>query len=103
MLVPAVDLKEFEKFGFKKCKGEYGKIGCYYLCVSRGIKMIFISSVIVDVQNWEQDDPRIHKRANCRYSDIRTAMDILCELIKVGMIDTDYNLNDTSSITSSGV
>lgn len=44
MLRPKVDVKEFEKHGFKKCKGEYGKIGCYYLCVSRGVKMIFVST-----------------------------------------------------------
>lgn len=25
MLIPKVEAKEFEKFGFKKCKGEYGK------------------------------------------------------------------------------
>jgi hypothetical protein len=25
MLIPKVKAKEFEKFGFKKCKGEYGK------------------------------------------------------------------------------
>lgn len=34
MLIPKVEAKEFEKFGFKKCKGEYGKNGCYYLCVA---------------------------------------------------------------------
>lgn len=27
MLVPKVDVKEFEKFGFKKCKGSYGRNG----------------------------------------------------------------------------
>lgn len=30
MLIPKVKAKEFEKFGFKKCKGEYGKSGCYW-------------------------------------------------------------------------
>lgn len=35
MLIPKVEAKEFEKFGFKKCKGEYGKNGCYYLCVQK--------------------------------------------------------------------
>ena len=49
MLIPKVKAKEFEKFGFKKCKGEYGKNGCYYLCVSRGCKMLFVSPAIFDV------------------------------------------------------
>lgn len=35
MLIPKTKAKEFERFGFKKCKGEYGKNGCYYLCVAR--------------------------------------------------------------------
>lgn len=47
MLIPKVKAKEFEKFGFKKCKGEYGKSGCYYLCVARGVKMLFVSNVIL--------------------------------------------------------
>lgn len=49
MLAPKVKAKEFEKFGFKKCKGEYGKNGCYYLCVARGVKMLFVSDVYFGV------------------------------------------------------
>lgn len=52
MMKPKVSVKEFEKFGFKKCKGEYGKNGCYYLCVARGCKMLFVSDVCFDVQDW---------------------------------------------------
>lgn len=89
MLIPAVKAKEFEKFGFKKCKGEYGKNGCYYLCVSRGVKMLFVSNVFFDVINWEDDDPRIHKDANCRYRDNRTYLDIIYELIKAEMLRSD--------------
>lgn len=62
MLIPKVKAKEFEKFGFKKCKGEYGKQGCYYLCVSRGVKMLFVSDVHFDVNDWSDNDPRIHKK-----------------------------------------
>lgn len=65
MLIPKVKAKEFEKFGFKKCKGEYGKSGCHYLCVARGSKMLFLSNVIFDVNDWRDNDPRIHKDANC--------------------------------------
>ena len=30
MLIPTVPAKEFERFGFKKCAGDYGKHGCYF-------------------------------------------------------------------------
>ena len=40
MLIPKTKAKEFERFGFKKCKGEYGKNGCYYLCVIARHQMI---------------------------------------------------------------
>ena len=90
MLKPKVDIKEFEKFGFKPCKGIAGDLGCYYLCVSRGKQMIFISPVLYDVLTWDDNDPRIHKKANCRYSDYRTAMDITFELTKADMLKTDY-------------
>lgn len=86
MLKPTVDVKEFEKYGFRKCKGEYGKNNCYYLCVARGVKMLFVSPVMFDVMEWKDNDPRIHKRANCRYSDDRTVLDIICELVTAGMV-----------------
>lgn len=89
MLIPKVEAKEFEKFGFKKCKGEYGKGGCYYLCVSRGSKMLFVSSAIFDVNEWRGNDPRIHKDANCRYRDRRTYLDIIYELVKADMLISD--------------
>ena len=88
MLKPKVNVKEFEKYGFKKCKGKYGELGCYYLCVSRGIKMLFVSPAIFDVMDWEYDDERIHKRANCRYRDCRTYMDILYELIRADLLES---------------
>lgn len=90
MLKPKVSTKEFEKFGFKKCKGEYGKCGCYYLCVSRGIKMLFVSDALFDVIDWKDDDPRIHKDANCRYRDHRTYLDIIYELIKEDMLESNF-------------
>lgn len=91
MLIPKVKAKEFEKFGFKKCKGEYGKQGCYYLCVARGCKMLFVSDVYFGVNDWARGciDPRIHKDANCRYRDNRTYLDIIYELIKADMLVSD--------------
>lgn len=55
MLIPKVKAKEFEKFGFKKCKGEYGKNDCYYLCIAKGEKMLFVSNVCFDVNDWKSD------------------------------------------------
>lgn len=89
MLIPKVKVEEFEKYGFKKCKGEYGKHGCYYLCVARGVKMLFVSSVCFAVFDWNDNDPRIPKNANCRYKDHRTYLDIIYELIKADMIVSD--------------
>lgn len=88
MLVPTVDMKEFEKVGFKKCKKPYEKI--YYLCVARGVKMIFLSPVMVDIIEWKDDDPRIHKKANCRYKDRRTALEIVVEMALKDMITCNY-------------
>lgn len=49
MLVPIVDMNEFEKVGFKKCKKPYDN--CYYLCFSKGIQYIFLSPVMIDIEN----------------------------------------------------
>ncbi len=89
MLIPKVEAKEFEKFGFKKCKGEYGKNGCYYLCVAKDVKMLFVSDVYFGVNDWRDNDPRIHKYANCPYRDRRTYLDIIYELIKTDMLVSD--------------
>lgn len=47
MLKPTVKAEEFEKYGFRKCRGEYGKHGCYYLCVARGVKRIEMQKSLV--------------------------------------------------------
>ena len=94
MLIPTVPAKEFKRFGFKKCVGDYGKHGCYYLCVSRGIKMLFVSDKVFGINNWKDDDPRIHKTPNCRYRDKRTSLDIIYELIKAGMLKSEYDEED---------
>jgi hypothetical protein len=88
MLRPKVDVEEFEKMGFKRCRGIAKESRCYYLCVSRGCKMLFVSPVLFDVNEWNDDDTRIHKNANCRYSDARTYLDIIYDLIKAGMLES---------------
>lgn len=89
MLKPkeGVEISDFERYGFKKCKGEYGRSGCYYLCVARGCKMLFLSRSYFDIMDWNDDDPRIHANANCRYRDSRTALDITYELIKADLLE----------------
>lgn len=89
MLKPKVKAKEFEKFGFKKCRKPYGDSECYYLCVSRGAKMLFVSDVCFAVNDWKEDDPRIHKNANCRYSNQRDFLDIVYQLIKADVLESD--------------
>ena len=89
MLVPLKELKDNpEHYGFKKCKKPYDN--CWYRCFARGIKMIFLSKYMIDIIDWKDDDPRIHHNANCTYRDTRTAEDFLCELIKLGVVDTHY-------------
>lgn len=48
------------------------------------------SDVYFDVFDWNKDDPRIHKNANCRYRDVRTALDIIYELIKADMLKSEW-------------
>lgn len=86
MLRPNCDAKEFKKYGFKRCKGIPKDAECYYLCVSRGHKMLFVSNVCFAVNEWEDDDPRIHTRANCKYRDNRDILDIIYDLIKANML-----------------
>ena len=59
---------------------------CYYLCVVKGRKMLFVSNICFDVFFWNKDDPRIHKNSNCKYRDKRDYLDIVHELIKNGML-----------------
>lgn len=89
MIKPTKPIEEYKKYGFKKCKGEYGKSHCYYLCVSRGCKMIFLSPLSIDIQQWLGNDPRIHDRPNCRYRDSRTALDIICQMAINGLIKVE--------------
>lgn len=90
MLVPTVDVKQFEKYGFRRCKGSYGKAGCYYLCIARGIKMLFVSKLMFAINPWNEGDPRIHKHPNCRYTDKRDAYDIMYLLIKDGLLKSEW-------------
>lgn len=86
MIKPTKPIETYKDYGFKKCKGEYGKNGCYYLCVARGCKMIFLSKECVSILDWEDNDPRIHARPNCKYRDQRTALEIVVELAIHGLV-----------------
>lgn len=82
MLQPKVKAKEFTKYGFKRCRGITKDAECYYLCIARGCKMLFVSDVCFAVNDWIENDPRIHKQANCRYRDKRDWLDVVYALIK---------------------
>lgn len=84
MIKPLKDLKEFKKYGFKECKGEYK--GCYYLCVARDAKIIFLSKVLIAVMDWKEDDPRIHEKPNCNFEDTRDSLEIMVDLAYNGLI-----------------
>lgn len=90
MLKPTKPIEFYKKYGFKKCKGEYGKNNCYYLCVSRGCEMILLSPALIDVMPWRDHDQRIHEKPNCRYRDQRTALDIICEMAIYGLLVVEY-------------
>lgn len=53
MLKPNCEAKEFEKYGFKRCKGTAKESECYYLCVARGCKMLFVSNCCFCVNDWK--------------------------------------------------
>ena len=44
----------------------------------------------LEIKITREEDPRIHKNANCRYRDERTAQDFMCELIQNKMVTCDY-------------
>ena len=94
MLKPKVKAREFERFGFKRCKGIPKESECYYLCIARGCKMLFVSDSYFGVNDWDKNDPRIHKDANCRYMDMRTALDIIYELIKANMLKSELDIEE---------
>ena len=56
--------------------------------------MLFVSDVCFAVNDWNKDDPRIHKNANCRYRDNRTALDIIYELIKADMLKSEWDIEE---------
>ena len=83
-----VDLKELEKFGFKKQPKPYKG---YYICIARGVKILMILSdeanreIMLD--KWYDNDQRAHKNANCKYRSNLQAIDILYDLIQAGLVE----------------
>ena len=89
MLKPKKSMEEFEKFGFRRCKG-CSDLPIYYLCIARDSKVIFVSPTMLDIQDWERDDPRVHAVANCSYRSKYTSIDILYQLINADMLKGDW-------------
>jgi hypothetical protein len=87
-LKPRVPEHEFSNFGFRKCKGKYGRYGCYYMLVRADDKVIFASKEILTVFDFSNDDPRIHK--NRRY--LKTEGNSYCvikDLTEKGFFEED--------------
>lgn len=76
--------KQLSEFGFKRCKKPYGQL--YYLCLSHGSNVIFIGNGIY-IYDWNEDDPRIHKNANCKYRCRDIYMDVLYDMTMQGLIE----------------
>ena len=47
---------------------------------------MFVSPKCFMIEDWRENDSRIHAKPNCRFRDNRTAIDILYDLIKAGML-----------------
>lgn len=77
--------QQLKKYGFKKCKMPYQRL--YYLCIARGVKVIYIGNGIF-IQEWKEDDPRIHSRANCKYRSQDTYLDVLYFMIADSLIES---------------
>ena len=54
-----------------------------------GGKMLFVSDTYFMINDWKNDDSRIHKKPNCKYSDNRDWLDIVYELIKNDMLEKE--------------
>lgn len=64
MLIPKVKAKEFEKFGFKKCKDEYGKncTGCKIASKMSGMHCDeymdkYPKQAVAIVEKWSEEHP----------------------------------------------
>lgn len=86
-IAEGIDLKELEKFGFKKQPRPYSG---YYLCVAIGARVIFVNpdggGRIIHSEKWEDNDPRIHKNPNCKYRANYIVEEILYDLIQAGIV-----------------
>lgn len=75
------------EYGFKRCRKPYDI--WWYICIARGIKVIYTSpGNQIMVEDWEDNDPRIHIRPNCNYRSSRIAEDVLYDLIVDGYAES---------------
>ena len=86
-----VNLKELEKFDFRKQPNQYKG---YYRCISRGAKIIIVLSdqagerareIMVD--KWYDNDTRAHKHPKCKYRSNIQVYDVLYDLIKADLVE----------------
>lgn len=86
-----LDFKSLKKYGFKKVKGAR-ELDIYYMCISRGSDFIFISPLHFEIEEWKDNDPRIHKNPNVPfgYKSYIGALDIVYKLIIDGVLYSRY-------------
>ena len=69
-----VELSELEKYGFHSYKVNRS-LTYWYRCFAHGSKVIIINYYReLLIQDWQENDPRIHAHPKCHYKD-RTSVD----------------------------
>lgn len=87
MLIPKVKAKEFENSDLRNVRVNMERT-VVIIFAFQGDAKCFCEQCDFDVNDWINNDPRIHKDANCRYRDHRTYLDIIYELIKADMLES---------------
>lgn len=82
-----VELTELEKYGFHSYKVARG-ITNWYRCFAHGCKLILITKQKnLLIQDWQEDDPRIHAQPKCHYRDRTSYDEVLYDLITAGLVE----------------
>ena len=82
-----IELSELEKYGFHSYKVARS-ITNWYRCFAYGCKLILITKQKnLLIQDWQEDDPRIHAQPKCHYRDRTSYDEVLYDLITAGLVE----------------
>lgn len=86
-LKDGVDIKELEKFEFHSFKVNRLQTN-YYRMFNHNCKVAIINNITREfyIDDWQEDDTRIHKVPKMKYKDPTTVEDCLVELAIAGLI-----------------